>query len=134
MKVFCLEEFKLEFEKLRNKKSYKSIEKDIIDYFFGKSVEELSSGTRLNNSIDAPYIKKRLNGRGGFRCYFLLVIKDENLYLMFVHPKTGTLGSDNITDESKAYLYRKVYECIENESLYLLELNTENDSINFKKV
>jgi hypothetical protein len=134
MKIFCLEEFKFEFEKLRTKKSYKSIEKDIIEYFFEKSVEELSSGTRLNNSSNAPYIKKRLNGRGGFRCYFLLVIKDENLYLMFVHPKTGTLGSDNITNESKAYLYRKVYECIENDNLYLLELNTESDSIDFKKV
>jgi hypothetical protein len=38
-----------------------------------------------------------------------LIIKDEKLYLMFVHPKTGALGSENITDESKAYLYKKVF-------------------------
>ena len=103
MTIFCLEEFKVAFEKLKNKKSYNSIEKDIIDYFFDKSVEELSSGTRLNNNNEIPYIKKRLSG---FRLYFLLIIKDEKLYLMFVHPKTGALGSENITDKSKANLYK----------------------------
>lgn len=36
MKIFCLEEFKIEFEKLKNKKSYNSIEKDIIGYFLIK--------------------------------------------------------------------------------------------------
>ncbi len=131
MKIFCIEAFKTEFEKLKSKKSYSSIEKDIIDYFFGKTIEELSSGTRLNNSADAPYIKKRLNGRGGFRFYFLLIIKDENLYLMFVHPKTGSLGSENITDESKALLYKEVYECIIKNQLYALEV--KNNTIVFTK-
>lgn len=121
MNIFCLEEFKIAFEKMKSKKSYKSIEKDIIDYFFDKSVEELSSGTRLNNNNEIPYIKKRLNGSGGFRVYFLLIIKDEKLYLMFIHPKTGTLGSENITDESKADLYE-------------LTLDTKINTIIFEKI
>jgi len=116
------------------KKSYNSIEKDVINYFFGKTVQELSSGTRLNNSSETPYIKKRINGKGGFRFYFLLIIKDENLYLMFVHPKTGSLGVENITDESKAYLYKKVLECIKNEELYTLLLDGERKNIVFKKI
>jgi len=57
------------FDKLKSKKFYNSIEGDVIDYFFGKSVQELSSGTRLNNSGDTPYIKKRINGKGGLRFY-----------------------------------------------------------------
>jgi len=134
MKIFCLAEFKVEFEKLMAKKSYNSIEKDIIDYFFGKSVQELSSGTRLNNSSETPYIKKRISGRGGFRFYFLLIIKDESLYLMFVHPKTGSLGIENITDESKAYLYKKILECIKNRNLYTLDLDLEKNNIFFKKL
>lgn len=75
MKIFCIAEFKVEFEKLKDKKSYNSIESDIIDYFFDKSVQELSSGTRLNNSSETPYIKKRIHGKGGFRFYYLLIIK-----------------------------------------------------------
>lgn len=133
MEIFCLEDFKVEFEKLKGKKSYNSIEGNIINYFFGKTVAELSSGVRLNNSSGTPYIKKRLNGSGGFRFYYLLIIKDNKLYLMFVHPKTGASGAENITDESKAYLYKKVLECIKNEELYQLTLNEGADKINFIK-
>ena len=134
MDIYCLDDFKVEFEKLNSKKSYNTIESDLIDYFFDKSVQELSSGTRLNNSDNTPYIKKRLRGSGGFRCYFLLIIKNEALYLMFVHPKTGSKGSENITDESKAYLYKKVLECIKSEDLYKLTLDEAQTKINFVKV
>jgi hypothetical protein len=134
MEVFCLEDFKVEFEKLKTKKSYNSIEQDIIDYFFNKNVQELCSGIRLNNSSDAPYIKKRINGRGGFRFYYLLIIKDENLYLMFVHPKTGNMGAENITDESKAYLYKKILDCIKNKELYKMSINSESGCLDFEKL
>ncbi len=133
MKIFCIAEFKVEFEKLKDKKSYNSIESDIIDYFFDKSIQELSSGTRLNNSSETPYIKKRINGKGGFRFYYLLIIKNESLYLMFVHPKTGSLGADNIRDDSKAYLYKKVLQCINTNDLYVLKLNVERKNIIFAK-
>jgi hypothetical protein len=134
MDIYCLADFKVEFEKLNSKKSYNTIESDLIEYFFDKSIQELSSGTRLNNSDDTPYIKKRLRGSGGFRCYFLLILKNESLYLMFVHPKTGSKGSENITDESKAYLYKKVLECIKSEDLYKLTLDETLTKINFIKV
>ena len=120
MKIFCIEGFKLEFEKLLGKKSYKTIEEDIIDYFFDKDIEELCSGTRLNNSNDCPYIKKRLNGSGGFRLYYYIIIKNDCLYLMFVHPKTGSLGSSNITDEHKASIYKDVLDSIKTNDLYLV--------------
>jgi len=134
MELYCLEDFKVEFDKLKSKKSYKTIEQEIINYFFEKSPEQLCSGVRLNHSIDVPYIKKRLGGRGGFRVYFLLVIKNDSLYLMFVHPKTGSQGSDNITDESKAYLYKKVLECIQSEDLYKLSLDDSKKNIKFDKL
>lgn len=134
MNIYCLEDFKVEFEKLNTKKSYNSFEQEIISYFFGKTKEELCSGTRLNFSVDAPYIKKRLSGSGGFRCYFLLIIKEENLYLMFAHPKTGSMGASNIDDKSKAYLYKKVLNCIKSNDLYELELDDSKKSIIFKKM
>ena len=133
MKIFCLEDFKVEFEKLSSKKSYRDLEKEIIDYFFEKSVQDLESGVRLNNSDDSPYIKKRLKGRGGYRCYFLIVLKNDSLYLMFVHPKTGTSGSSNITDESKTYLYKKVFKSIQNQELYELNLDESKKQIIFSK-
>ena len=131
MTIFCLDDFKVQFEKLKKKNSYSSIEEDIIDYFFGKEIQQLISGTRLNNSDDTPYIKKRLNGSGGFRIYFLLVIKNENVYLMFIHPKTGSLGYENITDDSKALLYKKVLECIKTNKLY--KIIVENNKLVLEK-
>lgn len=74
MDVYCLEDFKTEYDRLKSKKSYRTIEQEIINYFFEKSSQELCSGVRLNHSVDAPYIKKRLGGRGGFRIYFLLIL------------------------------------------------------------
>ncbi|NBC58536.1 MAG: hypothetical protein GVY05_09700 [Bacteroidetes bacterium] len=134
MELFCIEDFKFEFEKLKSKKSYRTLEQKIIDYFFNKSTRKLFSGVRLNHSNDVPYIKKRLGGSGGFRVYFLLIIKDNALYFMFVHPKTGSYGSSNITDQSKAYLYKKVLECIQNKDLYKLTHNKSSKRIEFNKV
>lgn len=131
MKIFCIEDFKIAFEKLKKNNSYSSIEKDIIEYFFNKDIQELISGTRLNNSDITPYIKKRLKGRGGFRAYFLIIIKNETLYLMFLHPKTGSLGYENITDESKAFLYKKVLDCIKNNNLFMITV--ENNKLVFNK-
>ncbi len=42
MIIFSIEDFRVEFEKLKKKASYASIETDIIDYFFGKDVQELA--------------------------------------------------------------------------------------------
>ena len=134
MNLFCLQNFKSEFDKLKSKKPYRTIEKDIIDYFFEKEIDQLFSGTRLNGCSDSPYIKKRLNGSGGFRIYFLLIVRKENVYLMFVHPKTGPDGSDNITDESKAFLYKEVYRCIQSNDLYKLTLDDSKEKIVFEKI
>jgi hypothetical protein len=118
---------------LKSKNSYKTLEQEVIDYFFEKTAEELCSGVRLNHSIEVPYIKKRLGGRGGFRVYYLLVIKNESLYFMFVHPKSGSAGAENITDESKAFLYKKVLECIESNDLYRMDLDESKRKILFEK-
>ena len=135
MELYCLEDFKVEFDRLKSKNSYKTIEKDIINYFFNKTKDKLCSGTRLNHSNEAPYIKKRIGGRGGFRFYFLLILIKNSLYLMYVHPKTGSKGAENITDDSKAYLYKKVLECIESsKDLYKLFLNKSQKKIQFDKL
>lgn len=98
MKILCLEDFKFESEKIKNKKTYRDLEGTVRAYFFNKPIDRMMSGVRLNNSNDVPYIKKRLSGSGGYRLYFLLLVKDERLVLMFIHPKTGSMGSSNITD------------------------------------
>jgi hypothetical protein len=129
MQIFCTQEFKVEFEKLISRKQYSTLQEDIINYFFDKKISQLLSGANLNNSTDTPYLKKRLRGSGGYRIYFLILIKDENAYLMFVHPKTGPYGADNINDKSKAYLYKNTLEAIKTNQLFKLEVSKSKGNI-----
>ncbi len=119
---------------MSKKKPYKTLEDDLITYFFEEDFEQLKSGVRLNFSENEPYIKKRLEGRGGYRVYYLLIIKLEAVYLMFVHPKTGPDGADNITDESKAKIYKDILECIRISNLFELSLNEMKTKIQFKRL
>jgi len=131
MNVFCLSQFKIEVEKLRRKNSYSSIDSDIIDNFINKTIQEVQNGTRLNGNNINPYIKKRLDGRGGFRVYFLLIIHKNSVYLMFVHPKTGASGSDNINDNFKKSLYKDAIEAIETNNLFSVSSNEKGDMLVF---
>ncbi len=132
MDIYSLEDFKVEFEKLIRKNSYKSLESELFDCFFDKEIGELCNGTNLNNNNSTPYIKKRISGRGGFRCYYLAVIKDNSIYLMYIHPKTGPYGTTNIKPEYKSELYKKVHTCIKNGDLYKVGFDPAHRKISFQ--
>jgi|SRR5690606_24648483 len=132
MDVCCLDDFKIQYEKLRSIKAYKDLQAEIINYFFDKTISDLCNGTRLNGHSEVPYIKKRLKGSGGYRVYYLLVIKSDCIYLMFLHPKNGPSGASNIDDDFKAALYKKVLVCIKKQDYYYLRLNDDKKSFVFE--
>lgn len=102
MEICCLSEFKQQYNKLLKKKSYSSVSSEIYHFFYNKEIEDFRNiGANINNDIKRPFIKKRLKGRGGFRLYYYLYIKNDEVYLAFVHPKTGSLGIENINDDFK---------------------------------
>lgn len=133
MNLFCIEDFKIEFEKLKSKKSYKTLETDIHNYFYKKTIDQLKSGTLLNANNEKPFLKKRLKGKGGFRIYYYLFIHKENIYLAFVHPKTGKFGSENIEEKYKAEIQKKVIQSIKENSAYLVKLGDNDTKISFQK-
>jgi hypothetical protein len=134
VKLYCIQEFKDAVEKLRNKKPYRGFETEVIEYFFEKKIEEISSGTNLNQSLTTPYIKKRLEGRGGYRLYHLLIIKDNKAYLLYIHPKTGPDGMENIPHKERTGLLKVVYDAITNNNFYSLSCNEEKTELIFTKV
>lgn len=134
MRLYCLEDFKDAVEKLSKNKSHATLQQSIIDYFCDKQIEDVRSGINLNNSEVAPYIKKRLDGSGGYRIYYLVVIKNDCLYLMYVHPKTGAGGSPNITEEAQKAFYKKLIACIKDDKdLYEVTADTKRKSLVFTK-
>lgn len=135
MEFFCTDEFKNEFDNLMRKKSYISLEKDLLDYFFAENItiDDLKSGTNLTNSTTRPFIKKRIGGSGGFRCYYYLFIVDNKLFLTYVHPKAGSLGFGNTTKEKRKALISKLIDDISNNS-YLKVTKSKEDKLVFKNV
>jgi hypothetical protein len=130
--LFCIEEFKDEFEKLKKKKNYKTLEAEIIEYFFDKKTEDIRSGANLNHDLKTPFIKKKLEGSGGYRVYYLLVIHKNDAFLMYIYPKTGPLGISDTSLNFKKELLKKVYDCILKKDYYRV-LKDDNKNITFEK-
>jgi hypothetical protein len=113
MDIFCIPDFIRELERLRKKNSYRDIDELLIKEFFGDIPITIKSGDiNLNQSQIMPYIKRRVMGRGGYRIYFLLLVKNDIIYLAFIHPKTGTFGSENIKTAARTQFPKIILEAI----------------------
>jgi hypothetical protein len=130
MKIFCTAEFEKIFKRLSKKNAYRDLEKEIVEYFFAENID-FSGGRRLGGHAENPYIKKRLGGSGGYRTYFYIIVKDNSLYLMFLHPKTGPDGSTNITDEAKTQLLRDLISDIKSKRLLCLTQHESKEQLVF---
>lgn len=121
-RIYCIEAFKKQVQKLRKNNSYKGIDEHLIHFLRDKNVDHFRTGTLLNKSLTRPYIKHDIAGRSGFRVYYLAVIIKECIYLAYIHPKTGSEGSSNTTDEARSEFYKQVAEGIKNGKLYQVRL------------
>lgn len=132
--VFCLKTFEEEFKRLMKKESYNDLEQVLIDFFFSdmSSVDKLRTGRKLNTFPGVDYIKHDLKGRGGFRCYYTLYISDNKVYLMYVHPKKGTQGSENTTKDARSEFFKELTIAKKNNDL--LSMTVENESLVFKEL
>lgn len=132
--LYCTQEFKDCIESLRKKKPYRDVEEDLKDYFFDKEIAEISSGSNINNNLTTPFIKKRLDGRGGYRVYYLLVIHNNIAYLSFVHPKTGPDGFESLKTKDRNRVMDETHAAIKNKDLYSLSWDDEKGQLKFKYI
>lgn len=121
-RIYCIEAFKKQVQKLRKNNSYKSVDQLLIQFLRDKGIDHFRTGTLLNKSYTHPYIKHDIGGRGGFRLYYLAVIIKECVYLAFIHPKTGSGGSSNTTDEARGAFYKQVADAIKRGNLYQVKV------------
>jgi hypothetical protein len=132
MIVYCTEDFKRAVESFRRKPSYDEIDQLVIEYVFNNKIENLKTGVNLNKSDKIPFIKKRLGGRGGFRIYKLLKLESQEVYLIYIYPKSGPYGTSNFTDEGKTEIYKEGLSCIEGRAIkHLVVLNADRTLLTF---
>lgn len=124
MKVFCTDTFRREYHKLIKKNSYRSLGKLIIEEVLQQPSANLATSTVLNGRpTDIPFYKKRIGGSSGFRLYCILVIKDDKLYFLYVHPKTGSKGIPNIKQAYHQTLQEELVTAIEQKQLFVVNRN-----------
>lgn len=120
----CTPEFKKQVEKLSKNKSYRNLESELIE-FIGSDLDNFSIGFNLNRNNSTPFIKKRLNGSGGYRLYYFYTINKETITLLYVHPKTGSEGFESIIDKKKSELMDTRALCKSNRDMFKIEVKNE---------
>lgn len=119
MNVFVTEEFLSELKSISKKKSHSGCESDLIESIFNKRIDEVKTiGTkRLGGQPDkSPFLRKRIGAENsgkssGYRLYFWLFIQKENVFLLFIHPKSGRRSATNLSAKKQKDLVRTFKEC-----------------------
>lgn len=121
--------------KLEKKPSHKSIRKLLFDYF-DKEIKNSGafSGKRLNPpSSPYPFVKKRVEGSGGYRIYFYLFIKDSQFVLSAIHPKTSAYSKSTLTVKEIHEAQKSCIKAKNENRLIKIILNTQKTIIEFEK-
>lgn len=63
--------------------------------------------------------------------YLILVVKNDSAYFAFIHPKSGSAGYENITDNKKADLVNTVYDCIQTNELFEISCCEKRENLVF---
>ena len=128
MKLYCTPEFLAEYTRLTKNNSYSALEVEIISKLCNATAQQVASvgATTLAPLGKVLFVKKRLNGSGGFRCYLLTVVVDDEVFLGFVHPKSGTFGGDNVTDAKKKEVLEQLLAARSNKDLYCVKPDSAN--------
>jgi|26BtaG_2_1085354.scaffolds.fasta_scaffold04658_4 hypothetical protein len=141
MNIFVTEEFLSEVKIISKDKSHSNCESDLIDSIFKKNIDEIKNiGTkRLGGQPDKnPFLRKRIGSENsgkssGYRLYFWLFIADENVFLLFIHPKTGRRSASNISTDKQKELVKTFKEYRDRDKFIEVELDETKGQIIFKK-
>ncbi|MFN2262382.1 MAG: hypothetical protein ABR595_09990, partial [Psychroflexus sp.] len=119
-------------------KSHSDCEKTIIDSIFSTTIDEIlktGSPKRLGGDPNkSPFIRKRISISGsgksaGFRLYLWIIFADENIYLLFIHPKTGRKSGTNLTIDKQKELVKTFIDLRKKNGFHLAKLNEDFSKI-----
>ena len=135
MNIYVTKEFLSETKLIIKDKSHYNLEADLIDSICNKTIDEVRSiGTkRLGGQADKnPFLRKRVGSENsgkssGYRLYFWLFIKEENVFLLFIHPKTGRRSATKISNEKQKELVKTFKSSRENKEFLEIELDNEKN-------
>lgn len=137
MNFFVTEEFLHEARLISKNKNHSNLEFNLIESIFNKSIDEIKNigtkrlGGHPNNN---PFLRKRIgqekSGKSsGYRLYFWLFIQDKNVFLLFIHPKTGRRSASNISIEKQKELVRTFKEYRDEKKFVEIEIDKKSSHL-----
>lgn len=133
MSVFVTEEFISEVKLILKSDSHQDCENSLIESIFKPKIDEVKHNgcKRLGGDPNkSPFLRKRIESEGsgkssGYRLYFWLLVLEENIYLMYIHPKTGRRSGTNLTEEKQKELVKTFISSRKNNSFIQVELQDD---------
>lgn len=137
MRVFMSPTFIEEVRKLVRSKDHIDCETVLIGSVYNKTLTEVIQGgsaKKLGGSNDTPFVRRRLQrmGKGksgGYRLYLWAFKIEEDLYLLYMHPKTGRRSAINISTEYQKELVVEFKKFRESGEMVLTQLSKDGSKI-----
>jgi len=124
-------DFITEVRKILKSKAHADCENALIESIYKKTMDEIvqvGSTKKIGGTNETPFVRKRLEGAGtgksgGYRLYFWAFKVDDEIHLLFIHPKTGRRSSTNITSEYQKQLAKDFVGLRDNGDMILTKLS-----------
>lgn len=136
MKIFASGLFIEEVKKLIKSGSHADCEIVLIEEIFSKKLKSITQrGTpkKIGGANETPFIRRRLNdgsgSSGGYRLYLWAFVVDKQIYLLFIHPKTGRRSGSNIDKNFQKALVKTFLKEKKSGGLIQLSLNKRKEQI-----
>jgi len=115
MEFYFTERFIDEFKKIIKAKEHKNLENCFIEEIFKKTFDEIlktGASRQSGDNNNSAYIKKRIGKlnsgkRGGYRSYIMILIKNKELYFIFIHPKAGRRSMVKLDSNEEQKIIKK---------------------------
>lgn len=137
MRIFMSPTFIEEVRKLSKSKDHTDCEKTLIESVYTKTLDEIIQGgaaKKLGGTPNTPFIRRRLQGQGtgksaGYRLYLWAFRIENDIYLIYMHPKTGRRSTMNISSDYQKELVREFKKFRDAGDMVLTKLSKDRSRI-----
>lgn len=139
MRVFMSPTFIEEVRKLTGSNDHSDLERVLIESVYTGSIDHVIQGgnaKKLGGSPNTPFIRRRMESQGhgkssGYRLYLWAFRIEQDIYLLYIHPKTGRSSAANISAEYQKQLVAEFKSFRDSGRMALTRLSKDGTRILF---
>ncbi len=126
-----------EVRKLIRSKGHSECESLLIHSVYTGSCDEVIQGgtaKKLGGGLNTPFVRRRILAKdagksSGYRLYLWAFRTQDEIHLLFIHPKVGRRSATNITAEYQRELVKEFKKFRDNDQMVLTGLSDDGRKI-----